>query len=63
MRGAGLALLSMAAVILLLGTGVNGQDGYQKPAKAVLDVLNAAVTPRANVGRARDVVLLYSPEP
>jgi len=62
-REAGLALLSMAAGILLLGTGANGQEGYQKPPEAVLEMMNAAVTPRASVGRARDVVLLYSPEP
>ncbi len=39
-----------------------GQEGYQKPPKAILDVLNAPVTPRASVGRTRDVVLLYTPE-
>jgi dipeptidyl aminopeptidase/acylaminoacyl peptidase len=37
------------------------QDAYQKPPAAILDVLNVPVTPRASVGRARDVVLLYSP--
>src|SRR5713101_6098284 len=37
------------------------QDPYQRPPAAILDVLNAPVTPRASVGRARDVVLLYSP--
>jgi dipeptidyl aminopeptidase/acylaminoacyl peptidase len=49
--------------MLLLGAGANGQEGYQKPPKAVLEVMNAPVTPRASVGRARDIVLLYSPEP
>jgi dipeptidyl aminopeptidase/acylaminoacyl peptidase len=48
---------------LLFGVGARGQEGYQKPPKAVLQVMNAAVTPRASVGRAGDSVLLYSPEP
>src|SRR5260370_23354351 len=51
---------------MLFAAGVNqqawAQQGYKKPAKAIRDVLNAAVTRRASVGRARDVVLLYSPE-
>src|SRR5260370_41381439 len=51
---------------MLFAAGVNqqawAQQGYQKPPKAILDVLNAPVTPRASVGRTRDVVLLYTPE-
>jgi len=58
-----LALVSVTAWTLVAGGAARGQEGYQKPPKAVLDVLNAPVTPRASVGRARDVVLLYSPEP
>src|SRR5712692_10867141 len=53
------------AVVLGAVTGsspARGQEGYQKPPKAILDVLNAPVTPRASVGRTRDVVLLYSQE-
>ncbi len=53
------------AVMLGAVTGsspARGQEGYQKPPKAILDVLNAPVTPRASVGRTRDVVLLYTPE-
>ena len=53
------------AVVLGAVTGsspARGQEGYQKPPKAILDVLNAPVTPRASVGRTRDVVLLYTPE-
>jgi dipeptidyl aminopeptidase/acylaminoacyl peptidase len=57
------ALVSVTAGMLVAGGAARGQEGYQKPPKAVLDVLNAAVTPRASVGRARDVALLYSPEP
>ena len=57
------ALVSVTAGMLLAGAAARGQEGYQKPPKAVLDVLNAPVTPRVSVGRARDVVLLYSPEP
>jgi dipeptidyl aminopeptidase/acylaminoacyl peptidase len=39
----------------------HAQEGYQKPPAAVLKVLNAPVTARASVGRARDIVLFYSP--
>ena len=52
----------LAAVLLLTGAGVRAQEDYQKPPKVVLDVLNSSVTPRASVGRARDVVLFYTPE-
>jgi len=66
-RSRGRKTLAFAALaVTLFAGGVNqqawGQQGYQKPPKAVLDVLNAPVTPRASVGRTRDVVLLYSPE-
>jgi dipeptidyl aminopeptidase/acylaminoacyl peptidase len=53
----GLAASGMCA----LAGGARAQDGYQKPPSAILKVLNAPVTPRASVGRARDIVLLYSP--
>ena len=66
-RSRGRKTLAFAALaVTLFAGGVNqqawGQQGYQKPPKAVLDVLNAPVTPRASVGRTRDVVLLYSQE-
>src|SRR3989475_12655469 len=66
-RSRGHKTLTFAALaVTLFAGGVNqqarGQQGYQKPPKAVLDVLNAPVTPRASVGRTRDVVLLYSQE-
>ena len=63
MCGTGLCLFSLAIGMLMLGAGARAQEGYQKPPKAVLDVLNAPVTPRASVGRARDIVLLYSAVP
>ncbi|HKW33076.1 MAG TPA: prolyl oligopeptidase family serine peptidase [Candidatus Acidoferrum sp.] len=56
------ALLGLAAVVMQAGEA-RAQDGYQKPPSAVLKVLNAPVTPRASVGRARDIVLFYSPVP
>src|SRR3989442_7880023 len=66
-RSRGRKTLAFAALAVTLSAGgVNqqawGQQGYQKPPQAVLDVLNAPVTPRASVGRTRDVVLLYSQE-
>jgi dipeptidyl aminopeptidase/acylaminoacyl peptidase len=56
----------VGAILLLSGllgasSQVRAQDEYQKPPKAVLDVLNAPVTPHASVGRRRDVVLFYTP--
>ena len=45
----------------LFPAGALPQQGYQRPPKAVSDVLDAPSTPRATVGRARDVVLFYSP--
>src|ERR1700678_896436 len=53
----GLALLA----VLSSASAAHAQDAYQKPPAAVLKVLNAPVTPRASVGRARDIILLYSP--
>jgi dipeptidyl aminopeptidase/acylaminoacyl peptidase len=51
--------------ILLSGLALAGtalaQHGYQRAPKAISDVLDAPATPRASVGRARDVVLFYSP--
>lgn len=54
-------LLLAVFPMLLLAAGVRAQDSYQKPPDAILKVLNARVTPRASVGRARDIVLLYEP--
>jgi dipeptidyl aminopeptidase/acylaminoacyl peptidase len=52
---------SMACVLLALPGRTLAQDVYQEPPPAVINVLNAPVTPRASLGRARDIVLLYSP--
>ena len=58
----GAALLGLAASATLLLSGrARAQDVYQKPPNEILKVLNAPVTPRASVARARDIVLLYSP--
>jgi len=54
---AGLAVFA----ILANARPVQAQDGYQKPPEQVLKALNAPPTPRATVGRARDIVLFYSP--
>jgi dipeptidyl aminopeptidase/acylaminoacyl peptidase len=55
--GSGLA----ASAILTLPGRAQAQDSYQTPPAAILKVLNAPATPLASVGRARDIVLLYSP--
>ena len=51
-RLAGLILLAAVAMAAM------GQQGYKKPPKDVVDVLNAAVTPSAWVSPARDMMLL-----
>jgi dipeptidyl aminopeptidase/acylaminoacyl peptidase len=58
---AALILLILAFGILLSASATLAQDGYQKPPDAILKVLNAPATPRASVGRSRDIVLFYSP--
>src|SRR5262249_53472522 len=60
-RGLGVTVVS--ALSFLTGNAVAGQSGYQRAPRAVQEVLNAPATPRASVGRARDIVLLYSPVP
>ncbi|HUC52973.1 MAG TPA: prolyl oligopeptidase family serine peptidase [Candidatus Cybelea sp.] len=60
--GRGIAVLGLVAGALLFCGKTRAQDGYQKPPKEVLEVMNAPMTPRASLGRARDIVLLYSPE-
>lgn len=54
-------LFLAASAMLLSDSAAQTQDAYQKPPEAVLKVLNAPVTSRASVGRARDIVLLYEP--
>jgi dipeptidyl aminopeptidase/acylaminoacyl peptidase len=57
----GIQLLAILLGLLLSAGSALAQRGYQRAPKAISDVLDAAVTPRASVGRARDVVLFYSP--
>ncbi len=52
-----LAMLALACV------PAQAQEGYQKPPKAVLDVLNAPATPQVSVNASRDVVLRFTPVP
>src|SRR5205814_9962661 len=52
--------LFVAAAMLLLGFSLSArsQQGYRKPPKEVLDILNAPVTPTALVSPARNNILL-----
>jgi len=60
---------SSALIALILGAAAasaqtsaqTGAPKYEQPPQAVLDVLNAPVTPDVSVSPTRDVVLLYSP--
>jgi dipeptidyl aminopeptidase/acylaminoacyl peptidase len=58
-------LVSSLSVILFVLTAspAAGQQGYQKPPKAVLDVLNAPLTPNASVSPASDFVVMYRQVP
>jgi dipeptidyl aminopeptidase/acylaminoacyl peptidase len=48
-----------ALLILLLTANASfGQQGYKKPPKEVLDILNAPVTPNGSLSPARDYMLL-----
>lgn len=53
----GLALL-LAAILLPWARGAWAEERYQKPPQAILDVLNAPVTPQAIVSPRRDMLLL-----
>ena len=51
----------IVSLVLLLALGVvnaNAQQGYKKPPKEVLDILNAPVTPGVSVSPTRDNLLL-----
>jgi dipeptidyl aminopeptidase/acylaminoacyl peptidase len=54
-------LAAIAATLLCISA--QAQDTYQKPPKAILDVLNAPVTPRPALNRQRTAVVFYSPVP
>ena len=48
---------------LLLVAGVAAaQQGYQRPSKEILDVLDARPTPQVSVSPSRDMVLLFEPQ-
>ena len=54
-----LASKSLAILVVLLITNTSfAQQGYKKPPKEVLDILNAPVTPGASVSPTRDNILL-----
>src|ERR1043165_8536001 len=48
---------TLLAVLVFAGVGF-AQQGYKKPPKEVLDILNAPVTPGASVSPTRDKVIL-----
>ena len=50
--------LSLVVLLLMLGVTVDAQQGYKKPPKEVLDILNAPVTPGASLSPTRDNILL-----
>jgi dipeptidyl aminopeptidase/acylaminoacyl peptidase len=58
MKNQNRSLLLSFAVLLLLVVNANAQQGYKKPPKEVLDILNAPVTPGASVSPTRDNMLL-----
>ncbi len=59
-RGFAATVLAVA-IFAFAGRPARAQQGYQKPSKAILDMLNAPLTPQVSVNRSRDVVLLFTP--
>src|SRR6266536_2129450 len=45
-------------VLLVVASAGLAQQGYKKPPKEVLDILNAPVTPNASISPTRDAILL-----
>ncbi|MCA1577439.1 MAG: prolyl oligopeptidase family serine peptidase [Acidobacteria bacterium] len=52
------SLVSLVLLLMLGVASVNAQQGYKKPPKQVLDILNAPITPGASISPARDNMLL-----
>ena len=52
--------LTVLALLLLCANISFAQQGYKKPPKEVLDILNAPVTPNASVSPTRDTMLLLT---
>ncbi len=59
-RGA-ICIVGLALTLVLTAAMGWAQQPYQKPPKAIEDVLNAPQTPSASVSPARDVVILTTP--
>lgn len=54
-------LIYTAALTILMPIGLFAQGAYKKPAKEVLDVLNAPATPATSFSPARDKIALLEP--
>jgi dipeptidyl aminopeptidase/acylaminoacyl peptidase len=52
------SLLVTTIALLIVATSAFAQQGYKKPPKEVLDILNAPVTPTASLNPTRDTLLL-----
>src|SRR6266513_740414 len=50
--------LTALLILLLTANASFGQQGYKKPPKEVLDILNAPVTPNISVSPTRDTAIL-----
>ncbi len=60
-NGSRFASTSLTILALLLCANISfAQQGYKKPPKEVLDILNAPVTPNASVSPTRDIMLLLT---
>ena len=51
----------LGAALLALSVGIQAQTGYQKPPKAILDVLDAPANPFGSVSPAKDRMVLVTP--
>ena len=57
-----LIIYLLCAILLTLSGAVQAQTGYQKPPKAILDVLDAPANPFISVSPAKDRLLLATPK-
>ena len=51
-----------AVMLFSFGAPAQQQPKYERPSKAIVDVLNAPATPIASISPTRDAILLYRPE-
>ncbi|HEX9760161.1 MAG TPA: prolyl oligopeptidase family serine peptidase [Candidatus Acidoferrales bacterium] len=60
-RSAWFLTLALAAIVAMTAAPVWSQQGYRRPAKEILDILDSTATPSVSLSPARDRVLMAEP--